>query len=220
MFRICNVIYCSKCGCTADAQAKQCAKCGQSTQLLAEIGSDGRPLPYASFAERLKAGVLDAVILSAIETPITVISSVLVGPSLHVLPTVLTVLITFGYYPGLESSRLQATLGKRIVGLKVTDLKGERISFLRAALKQLVQSVAGCVVFGGVIFVACSFLTWRGDNFLLIGASVLLANILYFSMHCAIVFSEKRQSVFDKMTGRLVLRRRKEVAVTSPKLIQ
>jgi len=36
------------------------------------------------------------------------------------------------YGAGLESSRSQATIGKRWVGVKVTDAQGERISFLRA----------------------------------------------------------------------------------------
>ena len=43
--------------------------------------------------------------------------------------------IGFGwlYGAGLESSQSQATIGKRWVGVKVTDAHGERISFLRAS---------------------------------------------------------------------------------------
>ncbi len=37
------------------------------------------------------------------------------------------------YYAALESSSWQATLGKKILGLKVTDLAGNRISFARAS---------------------------------------------------------------------------------------
>ena len=43
-----------------------------------------------------------------------------------------------GFTPAtLERSRRQATLGKRIVGLKVTDLEGNRISFSRATARFL-----------------------------------------------------------------------------------
>ena len=37
------------------------------------------------------------------------------------------------YAAGLEASRSQATIGKRWMGLKVTDAQGERLSFLRAS---------------------------------------------------------------------------------------
>jgi uncharacterized RDD family membrane protein YckC len=37
------------------------------------------------------------------------------------------------YYAALESSSWQATLGKKILGLRVTDLAGNRISFARAS---------------------------------------------------------------------------------------
>jgi uncharacterized RDD family membrane protein YckC len=44
------------------------------------------------------------------------------------------VAVGFGwlYGAGLESSPSQATVGKRWMGIKVTDAQGERISFLRA----------------------------------------------------------------------------------------
>jgi len=43
------------------------------------------------------------------------------------------------YYAGFESSRRQATFGKRAIGIKVTDLAGGRIGFGRA----LTRSRAG-----------------------------------------------------------------------------
>lgn len=36
------------------------------------------------------------------------------------------------YYAGLEGSKLQGTLGKKICGIKVVDSEGERISYFRA----------------------------------------------------------------------------------------
>ena len=41
--------------------------------------------------------------------------------------------ISFIYYAVLESSEQQATWGKRLIGLRVTDLDGGQISFGRAA---------------------------------------------------------------------------------------
>ncbi len=39
------------------------------------------------------------------------------------------------YYAGLESSEAQATFGKRALGIKVTDLSGQRINFKQAAMR-------------------------------------------------------------------------------------
>ena len=39
--------------------------------------------------------------------------------------------VFLSYYVGMESSASQATLGKKALGLKVTDLYGRRISVLR-----------------------------------------------------------------------------------------
>ena len=45
----------------------------------------------------------------------------------------------FLYYTIFESSNWQGTLGKRVLGLKVTDLEGKRISFLRAIGRHFAQ---------------------------------------------------------------------------------
>ncbi|MHC1480745.1 RDD family protein [Frateuria aurantia] len=51
------------------------------------------------------------------------------------------VIIGFVYYTAMEGSRWQATLGKLAVGLKVTDLKGQRLNWRRAAVRNAVRLV-------------------------------------------------------------------------------
>ena len=46
------------------------------------------------------------------------------------------------YWPVLQASRQQATLGKSIVGLKVTRFDGRRISILRAVWRELTKAVS------------------------------------------------------------------------------
>lgn len=54
-----------------------------------------------------------------------------VGPLIYgAMP--LSLLAQLLYYAGMESSRRQATIGKLLLGLRVTDLKGRPISFWRA----------------------------------------------------------------------------------------
>jgi len=63
------------------------------------------------------------------------------------------VLIGFGwfYVAGLECSRSQATIGKRWVGIKVTDAHGERISFLRASGRYAAKYLSALPCFLGFI---------------------------------------------------------------------
>ena len=49
------------------------------------------------------------------------------------------------YYAYSESSAAQATLGKRALGLYVTDLNGQRISFARASARYFCKIITGMV---------------------------------------------------------------------------
>jgi len=63
------------------------------------------------------------------------------------------VAIGFGwfYVAGLESSPSQATVGKRWMGIKVTDAHGERISFLRATGRYAAKYLSALPCFLGFI---------------------------------------------------------------------
>ena len=64
-----------------------------------------------------------------------------------------TCIVSWLYYSILESSKSQATIGKRMIGLVVTDLNGDRISFYRASLRWLAKivSVGNFIVLGYLI---------------------------------------------------------------------
>ncbi len=64
--------------------------------------------------------------------------------------TVVILLVTNSlYYSLLESSRWQATLGKRLVGLIVADENGKRLTFARANLRYLCKWLSFFIVFLG-----------------------------------------------------------------------
>lgn len=71
----------------------------------------------------------------------------------------LLLLIAFGigwlYAAGLESSRWQATVGKQWMGMKVTDLQGERLGFLRATGRHAAKYLSALPCFLG--FMAALF---------------------------------------------------------------
>lgn len=55
------------------------------------------------------------------------------------------------YYTLLESSKKQATLGKSIIGIKVTDLNGNRISLGRANARYWSKIISALILFTGFI---------------------------------------------------------------------
>ncbi|MBU8877625.1 RDD family protein [Bacillus sp. FJAT-29790] len=68
----------------------------------------------------------------------------------------ITTLINIGavvaYFAGLHASKWQATVGKKLLGLKVTDLHGNRISFWRAFGRYLAMSfLSGILLIGYII---------------------------------------------------------------------
>jgi uncharacterized RDD family membrane protein YckC len=94
---------------------------------------------------------------------------------------VLLTAISWLYWGLMESSSGQATLGKKAMGLYVTDLSGEPVSFGRASGR---------------------FFAGRGVG------SIPSIGGLYFLVDCICAgITEKKQAVHDMITGCLVLRR-------------
>ncbi len=60
------------------------------------------------------------------------------------------------YYAVMESSKYQATVGKMALGLKVTDMNGNRLDFGRAFLRQISKIVSGMIMMIGYIMAGLS----------------------------------------------------------------
>jgi uncharacterized RDD family membrane protein YckC len=59
----------------------------------------------------------------------------------------------WGYYAGMESSNFQATPGKMIMGLKVTDLDGGALSFSRATARYFSKILSGLPLYAGYVMI-------------------------------------------------------------------
>ena len=124
-------------------QAKEIHK--ESIQHVRNVPSEGRDLnqfqasetdvtsaanvEYAGFWIRVVAYVIDFFVLII---PITIAQSIFAGESFLWL-NVVGLSIWWIYYAILESSKWQGTVGKKVLQIKVTDAKGDRISFARAS---------------------------------------------------------------------------------------
>lgn len=100
-----------------------------------------------SFVLSIVMGILFGVIFAASTAAIASdhggIAFALMG-----LGYVLLIVIAWLYFAKFESGATQATPGKRLMGLKVTDDKGQRISFGRATGRFFGKIVTGIIPFG------------------------------------------------------------------------
>jgi uncharacterized RDD family membrane protein YckC len=66
---------------------------------------------------------------------------------------VLLIIIPWLYFAGFECSRGQATPGKTLLRIVVTDTDGARISFARATLRHFFKYISAVIIFIGFIMI-------------------------------------------------------------------
>ncbi len=141
-------MFCPACGKEAPELTNFCQYCGQPFNLAAgEPQIQGTAvrhpaiLKYAGFWRRFVAYVIDCIFISIVVLgAVTVVAKIfgvhtgnlLVNLSPKVKVSI-GILAHWLYWALMESSPQQATLGKMALGLRVTDLQGERLSFARAS---------------------------------------------------------------------------------------
>jgi uncharacterized RDD family membrane protein YckC len=113
---------CPNCGNQVDDSAMYCQVCGSA--LKQQAVPSAAVLQYAGFGERVVAILIDAIIISAATGTAVVVTF---GHGLA-----LGFLAPWLYEAFMMSSEWQATVGKRVMSIVVTDLEGQRISFARA----------------------------------------------------------------------------------------
>lgn len=118
-------------------------------------------LNYAGFWKRFGAAFIDGLIVG---TPFMIIALVNFFNPMH-LPAMLTgllgllmfpvrIVIPWLYYAWFESSGSQATPGKMLLGIKVTNLDGERISFMNATGRYFGKILSSVTLLIGYIMAA------------------------------------------------------------------
>jgi len=134
---------------------------------LGSIGLEADAPTYAGFWARGLAWFIDSLVLSIIGTAIQLISAPLLsalGGNLagtssaatlaFVVPLGTLTLCHWLYFAVQESSAAQATLGKRAVGIRVTDLDGRRISFWLATVRYFAKFISALILFLGYMMAA------------------------------------------------------------------
>ena len=151
---------CPACGQVNRASTRFCTACGSALSGAAPVRRDPVQQRYAGFGRRLGAFLLDAVLVYVVLFAAGAfwITQRLKGSSQLDAWLVLLYPAIGGlgwlYWAGLESSSLQGTLGKRAVGLIVTDLAGQRISFGRATGRYFGKMLSAMLFYIGFLMAA------------------------------------------------------------------
>jgi len=175
-------MFCTKCGTVNADQARFCSGCGSpinpvtsgqasaSAAAPAPVFSQARPVLYAGFWRRFVAMIIDGLVFMPLIL-IVVLTSGLLGIAMQPrvdLEGLAGAFFTFGviifmcllfvgnwlYHTAMESSHYQATLGKKALGIIVTDMNGNRISFARANGRFFGKWVSGMIMNIGYLMAA------------------------------------------------------------------
>jgi uncharacterized RDD family membrane protein YckC len=119
---------------------------------------------YASFSSRFWASLIDGILTGVVGLFVGFVIGfalgIVIGGSggdaanqslLEVIGNIIGIIIAWLYGAVMESSSRQATFGKIICGIKVTDLNGDPISFGKASARHFSKIYFRTYRFNGVL---------------------------------------------------------------------
>ena len=123
---------------------------------------------YAGFWFRVIATIIDYIIAIIFVCIVAAITGIILGFSMSVtsssleeikitsnlLGFIVGILVPWLYFTLSESSAWQATLGKKMLGMKVIDMDGNRISFGKANIRYWSKIISAIIFYIGFIMVA------------------------------------------------------------------
>lgn len=167
-------MYCSKCGALLADGAMFCSACGQAFSSPAAIARPMNALvasaprvEYGGFWLRFLAYLIDGAVIvigiCVVAIPLFFLTGFgaflsqihpeedwnengawVIIVAIFFLATV-SLVVTWLYHALMESSEWQATVGKKVLGLVVTDMEGRRVSFWRATGRHFAKIVTNLV---------------------------------------------------------------------------
>jgi uncharacterized RDD family membrane protein YckC len=110
----------------------------------------------ASFVQRGGALLMDVVVLHIIGVSFggLLLMMNVGGRTLEDFAALIVLLALWAYYAFMESSPCQGTVGKLVVGIKVTDVHGARISFPRATGRFFAKILSALPLYTGFLLAA------------------------------------------------------------------
>ena len=168
-------MYCSKCGAQMTDRAVLCSACGQAftTGAAPALPMSARTVPaaaradYGGFWLRFLAYLIDGAVITVgifvVGIPLvfltglgTLLSQVHLEKDLNdaefwlIMAVIfslaaVSLAVTWLYHALMESSEWQATIGKKVLDLVVTDMAGGRVTFWRATGRHFAKMVSNMI---------------------------------------------------------------------------
>lgn len=116
---------------------------------------------YAGFWKRVAAAIIDGIITMIGGFAIGFVLGVVMSAGgtddsavLEVMGNMLGIILGWVYFAVMESSPTQGTLGKMALGIKVTDLEGNKIGFGKASGRHFGKMISTVILLIGLIMAA------------------------------------------------------------------
>lgn len=169
---------------------------------------------YAGLSQRAIALVIDNFVIYGVLLVLGVFLSFVGAETIgrRVLGAALLLVgatIITGYFVGMDSSKKQATLGKIVLGIQISDLQGQRLTPTRA----LVRSVVKLLLFFASVYVV--FYALLGSVFIAFDSGWDVARhatspyvsigLLLLVPFIMAAFTKKRQALHDMIAGSIVV---------------
>jgi uncharacterized RDD family membrane protein YckC len=166
-----TTLFCSKCGGTVSATDAFCPNCSAPQHhavVPAQVAVPATVRTYAGFWIRFAAIFIDAIVVGVIMSPVSMLTSLFFGTLPGRRPEVaipalmsvvglafsLSLVVNWLYEALMTSSSKQATVGKLVFGLIVTDTQGARLSFLHATGRHFAKFLSSITLAIGYIMAA------------------------------------------------------------------
>lgn len=114
---------------------------------------------YANVLKRFVASLIDGIILYILGAVVGFVIGLAIGGAagedgagaVALVAGIAGIVIGWLYYALQESSPKQATIGKQAMGLVVTDMNGERVSFVKASIRHFAKILSALILMIGYI---------------------------------------------------------------------
>ena len=124
-----------------------------SMSAYVEDSTLSQAVTYSGFWRRVAASLIDSVILGVVGAILGIVLGLAMVSGgtddtevVELTGNVVGLFLGWLYYALMESSSKQATIGKMVMGIKVTDLEGNQISFARASGRHFGKIISSLIL--------------------------------------------------------------------------
>lgn len=104
---------------------------------------------YASFLRRAAAGIIDGLLIGNLAK---LVGGMIFGPE-DLKLVGFSATVGWLYFAFMESSKQQGTIGKIFMKIKVTDLNGNKVNFLKASIRHFSKLLSAIILGIGYLMV-------------------------------------------------------------------